>query len=111
MGQRVRRVIVAAAHRLGGDERVDDRLLCRLDRGHEQRIDVVVIEHPDGERRARTAMRRQLVARGETDEELAARVAPDRAGSRQTEAGPLGQPFALMRQERRVGRDHDDDRS
>ena len=111
MRERVRRMAVAAGHRLGSDERVDDRLLRRLDGRHEERVDKVVVEHGHRVRRFRAAMRDQLVAGREAQEELAARVATDRAGSRQAQAGSLRQPFALVRQERRVGRDDDDDRT
>ena len=71
-----------------------------------RRIDGV---DPDG--RAVVVVGRQVVACRERDEQVAARVTAGAAGARDAEPGPLGEPLALVGEERRVGRDDDDDRA
>ena len=117
VGQGVGRDPVAAGHRLGGDEGVDDRLLGRLDRRVEQRVDREVVR-PIRTSTAEAADRRANEVRGSARLPVAKPrnrsplecppVPPIRA---MPETRPLGEPLALVGQERRVGRDDDDDRA
>ena len=60
-------------------------------------------------RREAIDVRRDPIAGREGDEQVAARVAAGPAGAGDAETGPLGQPLALVGEERRVRRqDHDD---
>ena len=115
MGQGVGGDPVAAGHRLGGDQRVDDRLLGRLDDGVEQGVDR---RSSSARTSASTRRIRLVVVRGSSGcPSRSARnrsplvwppVPPIRA---MPEARALGEPLALVGQQRRVGRDDDDDRA
>src|SRR5581483_2882234 len=71
-------------------ERAQHRLLGRVDRSLEQRVEPVV--------RERTPVRGR-----EREEDLAAPVVGDRAGAREPEPGPAREALELLRRERRVG--------
>ena len=101
---------------VGGDERVEDRLLGRLDRRVEQRADREVVQGPEVRRRradppGTTSAAASPVARREAQEQVAARVGAGPAHPGDAEARPLGEAIALVGQERGVGRDDDDDRA
>ena len=68
------------------------------------------VPRPTGSRR-RPEPAGQAVAGREGDEQVAAGVAAGAADPGDAQPGPLGEPLALVRQERRVGRDDDDDRA
>ena len=98
------------------DERVDDRLLHRLDGRVEEPVDHAPADGPhvvgpDLVRIVRSTRRRQSIAGREGDEQVAARVPAGAAGPRDPEAGSLGEPLALVGEQRSVGRDDDDDRA
>ena len=108
-------VAVGTGHRLGRHEGVDDGLLGRLDRGPEERADPGVVKRLD---RAREGPARRPILRGESpvaggegDEEVARRVLPCPARARHAQPRALCQPFALVRQQRRVGSEDHDDRA
>ena len=103
------RVAVAPGHRLGGEHRVQDRLLDRVDHGLVERVDSAVVQHPEPDL-ALVGLERAVSGR-EAEPEIAARVLAHAAGARDSEAGAAGEPFALEREERRVRRDQDDDRA
>ena len=117
MRQGVGRDPVAPDDGRGRDQRVDDRLLGRLDGRVEQPVDDDVADGPDvvGAAADRVvivdASGRQPIAGREGDEQVAARVPAGAADAGDAETGPLGQPLALVGEERRVGRDDDDDRA
>ena len=109
-------IAVAAGHRLGRDQRVDDRLLGRLDRRRRTGASITSsFDRPDVDDEPRVARERRLrqrpVAGREAQEQVAARVAAGAAHPGDAEARPLGEPLALVGQQRRVGRDDDDDRA
>ena len=114
VGQGVGRDPVSAHDRLGGDERVHDRLLRRLDHRIEQSVDGDVADGPDRVRAQTTGILvvghgQEVVAGREGQEQVAARVTPGATHASDPQARPLGQPLALVGQERRVrGDDHDD---
>ena len=113
----MRRDAVATHHRLGGDERVEDRFLGRLDRAPEEiadrrrrgsstrsngavdALDLVALESRRG-CRSRT--------RGRCHRSSARRAPPDPGDA---EAGALGEPLELVGQHRGVGREDHDDRA
>ena len=55
--------------------------------------------------------RRQSIAGREGDEQVAARVPARAADTGDTQPGALGKPLALVGEQRRIRRDHDDDRA
>ena len=98
------------------EQGVHDGGLDRLDRRLEQRGDRPVHDHPGLDDRARGIRRgagraQPAVAGRERDEQVARAVRRDRAHPRQPEARSLGEPLALVGQERRVRREDDDDRA
>ncbi len=110
--QRVDGHVVAAGHRPGGDHRVDDGLLGRLDGGVEQRIDARVGQRSqvlERRRPRRVVAGEYSVAGGEGEEQVAAAVLARTAGPGDAEAGTLGESPALVPQQRRIRGDHDDD--
>ena len=115
MGDRVGGDAVAADHRVGRDERVQDRLLGGLDRAPEQGRDRRVGDHVDGQRSLRVgglvALHPAGVRRGEREEDVAARVAAPAAHPRDPEARALGETLELVGEQGCVRRDHDDDRA
>ena len=111
----MRDVAVAAGHRLRGHERVQDGLLDRLDGGPEERAQPGLV---DGAQGALAGHGRGLVgdgegriAGGEGEDEVAAAVLSGAAGPGDAQGAPLCEPPALMRQERRIGGQDDDDRA
>ena len=111
----MRDVAVAAGHRLGGHEGVDDGLLSGLDRGPEERADPGVIERPEVADQ-RSALRvvhssQAPIARGEGKEQVSAGVLAGTTGARYPQASPLREPLALVRQQGRIRGEHDDDRA
>src|SRR5262245_6758690 len=106
---------VTAGHRLGGDEGVDDRLLGRLHRRLEERVEPSVhhgpdIEHPDAVGLP-LGWRQAAIARGEGQEEVARRRRTETAHAGDPQLGPASDAAALMGKQRRVGRDDADDRT
>ena len=106
---------VAPDHRLGRDERVDDRLLGRLDDAVEQRVDDAGRRPPGrrapaapGRRSPRSAARLPVAKARNRSPLVWPPVPPARA---MPEPGALGEPLALVGQQRRIGRDDDDDRA
>ena len=102
-------VPVVALHVARGDHRVDDRLLGRLRGGLEQRIEMVVAD--EAGLLQRLVVQRLGIGGRERDEDIARAVARVAAHPRQAHAGALGDALQLVRQQRRVGGDHDDDRA
>ena len=110
MRQGVERVAVASGHGFRRDQRVEDRLFDRFDRGRE---DFVERRAPFGETlrldRLRLGIMLPASRRREGDSKIAAGVLADRAGACQPKARAGGDARQLARIERRVGRhDHDD---
>src|SRR6266542_4817667 len=105
----MRRVAVAAGHGLGREQRVEDRLLGRFDHRVVERGDLGVREHP--KLHFPLARGEPPVARGEGEEEVAARMGAGAAHSPPAEASALGETITLMREERSVRRDDADDRT
>ena len=95
---------IASDHGLGGHEGVDDRLLGRLDRPVEQRVDRAVGDRADVDGQARLGLvgvPREASVPGRPGEEQVARVVPaGPADAGQAQTGPLGEPLALVREER-----------
>ena len=83
--------------------------------GVEQRVDDAVADRPDVDRSSvdgsSSSSAGRSIAGRERDEQVAARVAARPAGPGDAEPGALGEPLALVGQQRRVGRDDDDDRA
>src|SRR4051812_43842481 len=97
----------------GHAERVEDGLLRRFRAGLEERGHSVVPDHAAGSEAVRLLLSagEAPVAGGEGEEDVAGAVGPDATDASQTDRGPLGQAFALVRQKRRVGGNDDDDRA
>ena len=102
-------VPVAAPHRLGGEQRVQDRLFRCIDHRCVERSDLPVREH--AERDFSLLLVQAAVAGGKGEEEVAARVRGRTTHASDAEADSLGQAVALMREERGVGRCDADDRA
>ena len=105
VGERVGRDPVAPGHRLGGDQGVDDRLLGRLDRPRRtagrSRGRRPSGRRPSGASSPSSACAGQAAVAGREGEEQVARVvAAGPAHPGEAEAGPLGEPLALVGQER-----------
>ena len=89
-GRRMNRA-PAAAHRLAVQQRVDDRLLGRLDRGVEERIDLVVRDEVDGPALGRSGCRSRRRARSRRSSSRPRRPC---ARSRAPSAAPAGRTGA-----------------
>ena len=113
--ERVRCDPVTPDHRRRGHQRVHDRLLGRFDDGIEQRVDDAVTHGADvvrqGRGRVLVGLRGESVARRERDEQVTARVSAGSPDPGDAETRALGEPLALVGEQRRIGRDHDDDRA
>ncbi len=94
-------------HRLGREQRIHDRFFRRLDRGIEERVQPLV--RNDGDSAA--AGLGITVADGEGQQEVAARILACAARPCDPQRSPLRHTRALVRQQRRVGRDEHDDRT
>ena len=95
---------VSAGGCFGMQERVDDRSFGRVDGRVEEVVQLLVRHELCGIARVR-------VAGGEAEHEVAARVFAGAAGAADAESGALRDTVALMREQRRVGRDDHDDRA
>ena len=91
---------VPAGHRLGGDQGVQDRLLGRLDTpSNRPPMTWSLTDRTSTVRRgsaANTVFGRFRLPSREADEQVAARVSAGPAHPGDAEAGPLGQPLALV---------------
>src|SRR5258705_8895096 len=101
---RVGRDRVAAGHRFGGDQGIQDRLLGRLDDALEQGADDVVVDRADVDRQARIGgerdSRQPAVAGREAQEYVTARVGAGSAHPGYPEPRSLRKWLALVWQER-----------
>src|SRR4051794_26272027 len=107
----MRRAAVGADGRCCHTERVDDRFLGGVGCGGEEWADRFVGHHFYRDGITRASWIETGIGGGKCEKEVAASVvtvAPNPGGP---DRGPLCQPFALVRQKRRVGRHNDDDRS
>src|SRR5687768_8124051 len=105
-------VTVDAARRLRGDQRVDDRLLGRLDGREEQGRDELVVKQLDRTgARGGSVLDAEAGGRRERDRVIAAAVRCDAAGLGQSHEGALAKPPEVARVERGVGGDDDDARA
>ena len=90
---------VSPDHRLGGDERVDDRFLGRLDGRVEHRVDDEVADRPHvigEELGVILVLGGQAIAGREGDEQVAAGVPARPTGAGQAETRTLGQALQLV---------------
>ena len=100
---------VRAGHRLRGHEGIHDRFFGRLDRREEQRAQHVVGKHLQ----LRHAAPRcgPGICRGKRDEDVARAIGGIAAHAAEPQRRALCDAPELVRQQRRVGRDHHDDRA
>jgi len=103
-----RLVTVHAGHGFGGDQRVDDGLFRCLNRGKKDRIEIVVAERFNG---CRAVVVGGLVAGAEGKKNITGAVAGIAAVAGKAERGAFCQSRQLMRQQRCIGANHDDDRT
>ena len=101
---------------IGRQQGIDNGFLHGLRGGEKQVADMVVVDHTQavagkGPLALVSGGLQLLIAGGEGDEDIAAAVLVAAAGAGDADAGALGQARALVRQQRRVGGDHDDDRA
>jgi hypothetical protein len=94
----------APGHRLRREQGVDDRFLGRFDRGVEEPVHRLV-------RQEANRLRRQSIPDREGEHEVAARVFAGPASAGDPERRALRKPCALMREERSIRGDDDDDRA
>jgi hypothetical protein len=104
--QRVDGATMSARHGLGHAHGVEDRLFGRLGRGLEQARHRVGREHPHV---ADLLVLADMIGGRERDEDIAASVGADAADPGEARRRPAGEPLALERDERRIGRQNDDD--
>ena len=102
--QAMRGDAIAPGHRLGGDQRVDDRLLGRLDRGLDQRVERPIHEPAKPEHAVAVGLRlgrgHAAIAGREAQEDVARGGRAKPADPRHAERRPPGQPGALVREQR-----------
>lgn len=96
-------------HIATGDERVDYRLFGRVDRRRKYRVNVVVGQHANIGNRV--PLVGSFVRRGKRDENVAGRVAGNAAYAGEPHRRTFGKPLQLMREQGRIGRGDDDDRT
>ena len=88
--------------------RIDNRLFDRLHRRVEDRIHALIRQHRDRAESSFGGSRLGICGR-ERNEQIARPVARCRPRARQAHRCPAGQPLQLIRHQRRVGRDRNDD--
>src|SRR5690349_13335232 len=100
-------MIFDARHGVGGDHGVDDGFFDGLDSSREDRFDQIVGKHLDAD---------DVIggfgigiSGGESDEDIAGAVARNAAVATETEGNAARETLELMRDERNVGGDDDDD--
>jgi dienelactone hydrolase len=107
--QRLRAVALVAHHVARRHHRVHDRFFGRLRGCFEQRVQISVIQEFRGVNfRAVHGFR---VRRRKRDEDVARTVAREGTHAGEPHAGALRDAIELIRQQRRIGCDHDDDRT
>ena len=107
---------VAASHVSGSQQRVENRFFRRFGHRGEQRGEPIVWQgtHLDDGRRAHAGQeilrRHRLACRGEGQEDVTAGVGSAAASPADADGSTLREAAALIAEDRRVGRDDDDDR-
>ena len=109
MGQCDDFVILDAGHCFGGNHGVDDGLFSSLNGGGEDRTQLVVGQHFQVDDVVDSGGAR--ICRGERDEDVAGTISGNTAVAAETQRNAAGEPLELMRDERRVRRNYDDDRA
>src|SRR5258708_33025196 len=100
-------VILYACHSFGGNHLVYDGLLGGLHSGSEDGPKLVVGQHSQIDDMVRSG--RAGIGGREGDEDVSGAVAGDAAVAAEAERNPAREAFELMRDERRVRRNNDDD--
>src|SRR2546422_71296 len=102
-------MIFDAGHGFGGDHGVNDGFFGGLDGGGEDGIELVVGQHFQVDDAVGSGS--AGVGGGESDEDVAGTVAGNAAVAAESERNAPRQAFELVRDERSVRGNHDDDRA
>ena len=109
VGQRDNFVVIDAGHGFGGDHGVDDGFFRGLDGGGEDGLDLVVGQHFQVDDVVSSSSAR--IGSGEGDEDVAGAIAGNAAIAAESERNAAREAFELVRDERSVRGNNDDDRA
>ncbi len=103
-------MIVRAGHRLIVHKRIHDCFFRRLHDAAKDRVHQIVWDRLD--RMGNLIWIGNVgIRRRKGDKQVAGPISRNTAGARETEGRATREPFELIRQQRRIGRDHDDART